>query len=83
MAVRKPVFFFSNGREKQVTRGLEALLKFNKIDQETKDSLLDLFYEGQDDDKKIVESVISSHIEASNEKVKELEKRLNEYKVEE
>ena len=81
MAVREPVYFFSSEREKQVTRGLNALLKFNMIDQEARDSLLDLFYEGQNEDKKIVEAIINSHIEASSQRVKELEDQLMKMKL--
>jgi len=72
----EPIYFFANGRDRCVTRGLDALLKFHMIDQEARDGLLDLYYEGQDEDKKIVEALIDSHIEASDQKVKDLEKKL-------
>jgi hypothetical protein len=77
----EPVYFFSTLREKRVTRGLDALLKFHMIDQETRDSLLDLFYEGQDEDKKIVEAIISSHVQESEERVRELEQQVMDIRL--
>jgi hypothetical protein len=77
----EPIYFFSSLREKRVTRSLNALLKFDMIDQEARDGLLNLYYDGQDEDKNMVESVIDAHIAASEEKVYELERKLNESKV--